>query len=46
MHRLAVATQQINNYTGTDYSGIEGLRREIKDHGISFRFVTCQSRKS
>ncbi|KAF2672235.1 hypothetical protein BT63DRAFT_191931 [Microthyrium microscopicum] len=31
MKKMAVASQQINNYTGTDYSGIEALRREIQE---------------
>ncbi|KAF2799000.1 hypothetical protein K505DRAFT_266518 [Melanomma pulvis-pyrius CBS 109.77] len=29
--KLAIVTQKVNTYTGTDYSGIEALRREIKD---------------
>lgn len=29
--KLAVVTQKVNNYTGTDYSGIEALRRAIKE---------------
>ncbi|KAF2494328.1 hypothetical protein BU16DRAFT_540806 [Lophium mytilinum] len=29
--KLAVVTQKVNNYTGTDYSGIEALRREIRE---------------
>ncbi|KAF2103432.1 hypothetical protein NA57DRAFT_33160 [Rhizodiscina lignyota] len=29
--RLATAGHEINKYTGTDYSGIEALRQEIKD---------------
>ncbi|EOA86892.1 uncharacterized protein SETTUDRAFT_135288 [Exserohilum turcica Et28A] len=29
--KLAVVTQKVNTYTGTDYSGVEALRREIKD---------------
>jgi sensitive to high expression protein 9 len=33
--KLAIVTQKVNTYTGTDYSGIEALRREIKDQGIS-----------
>jgi hypothetical protein len=33
LRRLAVAGQRINEFTGTDYSGIEALRREIRDHG-------------
>ncbi|KAL1597788.1 sensitivity to high expression protein she9 [Paraconiothyrium brasiliense] len=31
--KLAVVTQKVNTYTGTDYSGIEALKREIKDQG-------------
>lgn len=31
--RLAVVTQKVNRYTGTDYSGVEALRREIKEQG-------------
>ncbi|KAF1942985.1 hypothetical protein EJ02DRAFT_443611 [Clathrospora elynae] len=27
--KLAVVTQKVNTYTGTDYSGVEALRREI-----------------
>lgn len=33
MPKLAIASQKINNYTGSDYSGIEALRREIKEQG-------------
>jgi sensitive to high expression protein 9, mitochondrial len=29
--RASIASQHINAYTGTDYSGIEALRREIED---------------
>ncbi|KAF2279025.1 uncharacterized protein EI97DRAFT_456432 [Westerdykella ornata] len=29
--RLAVVTQKVNTYTGTDYSSIAALKREIKD---------------
>lgn len=32
---LIIASQRLNNYTGTDYSGIEALRQEIKDRGMS-----------
>jgi len=32
--KLAVVTQKVNTYTGTDYSGVEALRREIKEQGI------------
>jgi sensitive to high expression protein 9 len=28
--KLALVTQKVNTYTGTDYSGIEALRREIE----------------
>jgi hypothetical protein len=33
MLKLSVTSQRINKYTGTDYSGIEALRREIKEQG-------------
>jgi len=33
MPKLALASQRINNYTGTDYSGIEALRKEITEQG-------------
>ncbi|KAF2204396.1 hypothetical protein GQ43DRAFT_409601 [Delitschia confertaspora ATCC 74209] len=29
--KLAIVTQKVNTYTGTDYSGIAALRREIKE---------------
>ncbi|KAJ4296924.1 sensitivity to high expression protein she9 [Kalmusia sp. IMI 367209] len=29
--KLAVVTQKVNTYTGTDYSGIAALKREIKE---------------
>jgi sensitive to high expression protein 9 len=32
--KLALVTQKVNNYTGTDYSGIEALRREIREQGM------------
>lgn len=32
--KIAVVTQKVNTYTGTDYSGIQALRREIKDQGM------------
>jgi hypothetical protein len=35
MPKLAVASQRINTYTGTDYSGIESLRREIREQGTT-----------
>jgi sensitive to high expression protein 9 len=31
--KLAVVTQKVNTYTGTDYSGVEALRREIIEQG-------------
>lgn len=31
--KLAVVTHKVNTYTGTDYSGIEALRNEIKEQG-------------
>ena len=34
MPKLALASQRINNYTGTDYSGIERLRNEIVEQGM------------
>jgi len=33
--KLAIVTHKVNTYTGTDYSGIEALRKEIKDQGTS-----------
>jgi sensitive to high expression protein 9 len=33
MPKLALASQRINTYTGTDYSGIESLRKEIIGQG-------------
>jgi sensitive to high expression protein 9 len=33
--KLALVTQKVNTYTGTDYSGVEALRREIKEQGTS-----------
>jgi sensitive to high expression protein 9 len=32
--KAAVVSHKVNNYTGTDYSGIERLRRDIIDQGI------------
>lgn len=29
--KLALVTQKVNTYTGTDYSGVEALRREIQE---------------
>lgn len=34
--KLAVVTQKVNTYTGTDYSGVEALRREIKEQGMQW----------
>lgn len=31
--KIAVVTQKVNTYTGTDYSGVEALRREIQEQG-------------
>lgn len=31
--KAAVVSHKVNNYTGTDYSGIERLRRDIIDQG-------------
>lgn len=31
--KLALVTQKVNTYTGTDYSSIEALKREIKEQG-------------
>lgn len=31
--KAAIFSQRLNNYTGTDYSGIEALRREIIEQG-------------
>jgi len=33
--KAAVVSHKVNNYTGTDYSGIERLRRDIIDQGTS-----------
>ena len=32
--KLAVVTQKVNTYTGTDYSGVEALRIEIQAQGM------------
>ena len=40
--RASVASQHINVYTGTDYSGIEALRREIVDQEQTVR--DCHSK--
>jgi sensitive to high expression protein 9 len=36
--KLAVVGQKVNTYTGTDYSGVEALRREIKEQGTDFQY--------
>lgn len=33
MPKVALASQRINKYTGTDYTGIEALRKEIIEQG-------------
>ena len=35
--KAALVSHKVNNYTGTDYSGIERLRRDIIDQGIFYR---------
>jgi sensitive to high expression protein 9 len=35
--KAAVVSHKVNNYTGTDYSGIERLRRDIIDQGMFYR---------
>jgi sensitive to high expression protein 9 len=35
MPKLALASQRINTYTGTDYTSIEALRKEIIDQGTT-----------
>jgi sensitive to high expression protein 9 len=35
--KLAVVTQKVNTYTGTDYSSIAALKQEIKDQGTASR---------
>jgi hypothetical protein len=37
MPKLALASQRINTYTGTDYSGIAALRKEIIEQGTHFQ---------
>jgi sensitive to high expression protein 9 len=41
--KLAVVTQKVNTYTGTDYSGVEALRHEIKEQGNRLAFVGATS---
>lgn len=33
--KIAVVTQKVNTYTGTDYSGVAALREEIKEQGMA-----------
>lgn len=35
--KLALVTQKVNTYTGTDYSGVQALRREIQEQGMHHR---------
>ncbi len=37
--KIAVVTQKVNTYTGTDYSGVEALRREIQEQGTQLHAV-------
>jgi sensitive to high expression protein 9 len=37
MPKVALASQRINKYTGTDYTGIEALRKEIIEQGTTLR---------
>jgi sensitive to high expression protein 9 len=39
--KLAVVTHKVNTYTGTDYSGVEALRREIKEQGVFHAPTAC-----
>lgn len=41
--KLAVVTQKVNSYTGTDYSGVEALRREIMEQGRSYLLCTLNT---
>jgi sensitive to high expression protein 9 len=42
--KLAVVTQKVNTYTGTDYSGVAALRSEIKEHGKFIRLLHITQR--
>jgi sensitive to high expression protein 9 len=42
--KLAQVTQKVNTYTGTDYSSIEALRREIMDQGKQGTATYLQNR--
>jgi len=35
--KIALVTQKVNTYTGTDYSGVQALRREIQEQGKHHR---------
>lgn len=39
--KAAIVSHQLNNYTGTDYSGIEALRREIHEQGMLHVLYPC-----
>lgn len=39
--KLALVGQKVNTYTGTDYSGVEALRREIKEQGTHCPRCPC-----
>ncbi|KAF9694677.1 hypothetical protein EKO04_007412 [Ascochyta lentis] len=45
--KIAVVTQKVNTYTGTDYSGVEALRREIQEQEklVKARRVAIDSTK-
>jgi sensitive to high expression protein 9 len=36
--KLAMVTQKVNTYTGTDYSSIEALKQEIRDQGTTYGY--------
>lgn len=44
--RASIASQHINAYTGTDYSGIEALRREITDQEQKVRELLAAVEKA
>jgi sensitive to high expression protein 9 len=48
MASLTLASQRINNYTGTDYSAIEALRREITEQEqlVKARYAAVQASKT
>lgn len=41
--KLAIVGQKVNTFTGTDYSGIEALRQEIKDQGTISNHVSTSA---